>query len=188
MDWYPNEDAVIYFGEVILPRIRAQFADASFVVVGRNPTQTLRAAAVRLGMIVTGTVDDVRPSLDEAAVYVVPLRAGSGTRMKIFEALGMAKAVVSTTVGAEGLALTDGKEFIAVDDPHEFANAVVRLLRDDTRRRVLGDAGRALVVERYSWDRVARAFEALCEQARKQRQTAPGVGALLGSSYPRVAE
>src|SRR5687768_5028337 len=114
-------------------------------------------------MIVTGTVDDVRPYLDEASVYVVPLRAGSGTRMKIFEALGMAKPVVSTTVGAEGLALTHENEFIAADDPQDFADAVVRLLHNEARRRALGQAGRALVVERYSWDQVAREFEASCE-------------------------
>ena len=114
-------------------------------------------------MIVTGTVEDVRPYLDEASVYVVPLRVGSGTRMKIFEALGMAKPVVSTTVGAEGLALTHEKEFIAADDPQDFADAVVRLLHDEARREALGQAGRALVVERYSWEQVAREFEALCE-------------------------
>jgi len=191
MDWHPNEDAVIYFGEAILPRIRERFNGASFVIVGRNPTHKLRDAAVRLDMIVTGTVDDVRPHLDEAAVYVVPLRAGSGTRMKIFEALGMAKAVVSTTVGAEGLALTDQKEFVAADDPDEFAHAVVHLLLDDRRRHALGDAGRALVVERYSWDQVARAFDALCEQARKQRRTARGVGAApfdLAQGVPSNAE
>lgn len=163
MDWHPNEDAVIYFGETILPKIRERVPDASFAIVGRNPTQKLRDAAERLGMIVTGTVDDVRPYLDEAAVYVVPLRAGSGTRMKIFEALGMAKPVVSTTVGAEGLALTDQKEFIAADDPADFAAAVVHLLHNEARRTELGQAGRALVVERYSWDQVAREFEALCE-------------------------
>src|SRR5205823_4832855 len=104
----------------------------------------------RLGMTVTGTVDDVRPYLDEAAVYVVPLRAGSGTRMKIFEALGMAKPVVSTTVGAEGLALANGREFIAADEPQRFADSVVALLGDEARRKALGEAGRALVVERYS--------------------------------------
>jgi spore maturation protein CgeB len=97
-------------------------------------------------------------------VYVVPLRAGSGTRMKIFEALGMAKPVVSTTVGAEGLALTSGREFIAADQPEEFASAVVRLLHDEAERDALGQAGRALVVERYSWDHVAREFERLCER------------------------
>ena len=164
MDWHPNEDAVIYFGEEILPAIRERVPDASFAIVGRNPTGTLRDAAARLGMVVTGTVDDVRPYLDEAAVYVVPLRAGSGTRMKIFEALGMAKAVVSTTVGAEGLALTDGKEFIAADDPRDFASAVVHLLHDQAHREALGQAGRALVVERYSWDQVAHAFEKLCAE------------------------
>jgi glycosyltransferase involved in cell wall biosynthesis len=163
MDWHPNEDAVIYFGEQILPKIRAQVADATFAIVGRNPTQKLRHAAERLGMIVTGTVEDVRPYLDEASVYVVPLRAGSGTRMKIFEALGMAKPVVSTTVGAEGLALTHEQEFVAADDPQDFADAVVRLLQNDGRRTALGRAGRALVVERYSWDQVAREFEALCK-------------------------
>ena len=163
MDWHPNEDAVIYFGESILPKIRAQVPDTSFAIVGRNPTQRLRDAAQRLGMIVTGTVDDVRPYLDEAAVYVVPLRVGSGTRMKIFEALGMAKPVVSTTVGAEGLALTDQKEFIAADDPDAFAAAVVYLLHNERQRTELGEAGRALVVERYSWDQVAKQFEMLCE-------------------------
>jgi glycosyltransferase involved in cell wall biosynthesis len=164
MDWHPNEDAVIYFGESILPKIRAHVPDVSFAIVGRNPTQKLCDAAARLGMIVTGTVDDVRPYLDEAAVYVVPLRAGSGTRMKIFEALGMAKPVVSTTVGAEGLALTDQKEFITADNPEDFAAAVVHLLHDEARRTELGQAGRTLVVERYSWPQVAREFEALCER------------------------
>jgi glycosyltransferase involved in cell wall biosynthesis len=163
MDWHPNEDAVIYFGEEILPKIRAHVPDASFVIVGRNPTQRLREAADRLGMIVTGTVDDVRPYLDEASVYVVPLRAGSGTRMKIFEALGMAKPVVSTTVGAEGLALTHEREFLAADTPQDFSDAVVHLLHNDTRRKALGQCGRALVVDRYSWSQVAREFEALCE-------------------------
>jgi len=163
MDWHPNEDAVMYFGESILPLIRRQLPNASFAIVGRNPTARLREAAGRLGMIVTGTVDDVRPYLDEASVYVVPLRAGSGTRMKIFEALGMAKPVVSTTVGAEGLALTDGHEFIAADEPQTFAGAVVSLINDEPRRRALGEAGRALVVERYSWPQVAREFEAQCQ-------------------------
>ena len=164
MDWHPNEDAVVYFGESILPLVRQQVPHASFVVVGRNPTRRLRDAATRLGMIITGTVDDVRPFLDEGSVYVVPLRAGSGTRMKIFEALGMAKAVVSTTVGAEGLALTPGREFIAADEPRSFADAVVSLINDEDRRRELGQAGRSLVVERYSWKKVAREFEAQCEQ------------------------
>ena len=164
MDWHPNEDAVLYFGEAILPLIRQHVPDASLAVVGRHPTPRLREAAERLGLIITGTVDDVRPYLDEASVYVVPLRAGSGTRMKIFEALGMAKPVVSTTVGAEGLALKDGREFVAADSPQAFAEAVVALLHDEARRRALGEAGRSLVVERYAWPQVAREFEAQCQR------------------------
>ena len=164
MDWHPNEDAVIHFTDVILPRIRAEVPDASFTVVGRNPTDRLRAFAAGTGITLTGTVDDVRPAVAEGAVYVVPLRAGSGTRIKIFEALAMAKPVVSTTVGAEGLALEPGEHFIAADDPAVFADAVVSLLRDPERRHALGHAGRTLVDTHYSWGQVARQFEERCEE------------------------
>jgi glycosyltransferase involved in cell wall biosynthesis len=164
MDWHPNEDAVIHFGESILPRIRERVPGASFVVVGRNPSTRLVEAAKRTGMELTGTVDDVRPHVDEAAVYVVPLRAGSGTRLKIFEAFAMGKAVVSTTLGAEGLDVEPGRNVILADEPDDFARAVVALLADRDRRQALGHAARALVEERYSWDRVARDFEECCRQ------------------------
>ena len=164
MDWHPNEDAVLYFADAILPRIRAEVPDATLTVVGRNPTARLREVASRAGIDVTGTVDDVRPSIGEAAVYVVPLRAGGGTRLKIFEALAMARPVVSTTVGAEGLALQPGRHFVAADDPGAFAAAVVDLLRDPERRRALGQAGRALVETYYSWPTVAHEFEERCEE------------------------
>jgi sugar transferase (PEP-CTERM/EpsH1 system associated) len=165
MDWQPNEDAVSYFAEAILPRIRQQVPEVSFAIVGRRPSERVRAIAARTGMIVTGTVDDVRPFIAEAAVYVVPLRAGGGTRLKIFEALAMQKPVVSTTVGAEGLALTPAREFVAADDPETFAREVVALIHDPVRRHQLGRAGRELVETHYSWPRIAHAFEAACEQA-----------------------
>ena len=164
MDWHPNEDAVIYFAEAILPRIRAEIPDAALTVVGRNPTARLREAAALARIDVTGTVDDVRPSIGEAAVYVVPLRAGGGTRLKIFEALAMAKPVVSTTVGAEGLGLEDGRHFVAADDPEKFADAVIGLLRNPERQRTLGQAGRDLVETYYSWPTIAREFEERCEE------------------------
>jgi glycosyltransferase involved in cell wall biosynthesis len=164
MDWHPNEDAVCYFVDTILPRIRTEFPNVSFTIIGRNPGARVRELASQPGITVTGTVDDVRPAIAEGAVYVVPLRAGSGTRIKIFEALAMGKAVVSTTVGAEGLALESGRHFLAADTPHDFANAVIRLLRDPARRLALGDAGRALVEANYSWATVARQFEARCEE------------------------
>ncbi|MBI2116983.1 MAG: glycosyltransferase [candidate division NC10 bacterium] len=162
MDWHPNEDAALYFLDAILPRIRREVPDASFSVVGRNPTPRLLAAAAAAHVRVTGTVDDVRPYIAEAAVYVVPLRIGGGTRLKIFEALAMGKAVVSTTVGAEGLPLVSDRHFIRADDPASFAEAVHCLLRDPARRRSLGLAGRQLVEARYSWPHVAREFEARC--------------------------
>jgi glycosyltransferase involved in cell wall biosynthesis len=163
MDWHPNEDAMLHFIDAILPRIRRQVPDVSLAIVGRRPTDRLRSAAERAGALVTGTVDDVRPFVREASVYVVPLRAGGGTRLKIFEALAMAKPVVSTTVGAEGLALTDGREFVSADDPVAFGDAVIALLRDPARRHALGRAGRRLVERRYSWEQVAGQFEAQCE-------------------------
>lgn len=164
MDWHPNEDAVLYFVETILPRIRATVPGTTFTVVGRNPTSRVREIAERAGCIVTGTVDDVRPFIAEGAVYVVPLRAGGGTRLKIFEALAMARAVVSTTVGAEGLGIGPGRHYVAADEPEAFANAVVSLLRDPERRHALGDAGRRLVETCYGWPTIARVFEQQCEE------------------------
>jgi sugar transferase (PEP-CTERM/EpsH1 system associated) len=164
MDWYPNEDAILYFADQILPRIRAELPEASLTVVGRRPTARLRAATAGLPIEVTGRVDDVRPYVSRAAVYVVPLRAGGGTRLKICEALAMGKPVVSTTVGAEGLPLVSGEHFIRSDEPADFARAVVSLLRDPERRRALGAAGRRLMEERHSWQRVTDRFEAHCRE------------------------
>jgi len=164
MDGYPNEDGILYFMESILPSIRREIPTVSFTVVGRNPSLRLRTAAAAQGVHVTGTVEDVRPYVAEAAICVVPLRIGSGTRLKIFEALSMGKAVVSTTVGAEGLPLVPGQHFLQADDPAEFARATVALLRDPARRKALGTAGRQLVETRFSWSGVAREFEARCEE------------------------
>ena len=159
MDWYPNEDAMLFFIAEILPLIRKEIAEVTVSVVGRNPSARLRAAGDAAGVRITGTVDDIRPSIDEGTVYVVPLRIGGGTRLKIFEALSMGKAVVSTTIGAEGLPLIEGKHFVRADVPADFSRAVVSLLRDPDRRRSLGDAGRQLVRTHYSWSSVARDFE-----------------------------
>lgn len=167
MDWYPNEDAILYFTQAILPRIRREIPGVSLTVVGRNPTARIRSLAKEPGIRVTGTVEDVRPYLGEASVCVVPLRVGGGTRLKIFEALAMGKAVVSTRIGAEGLALTSGDHFLEADGPDNFAGAVVSLLKDPARRIELGTAGRRLVEERYSWPEVARAFESRCAEAVK---------------------
>jgi glycosyltransferase involved in cell wall biosynthesis len=104
----------------------------------------------------------VRPDVAKGAVYVVPLRIGGGTRLKIYEALAMGKPVISTTIGAEGLPLVPGQHFVCADAPADFARAVVDLISDARRREALGAAGRRLMEERYSWPRVAREFEARC--------------------------
>jgi glycosyltransferase involved in cell wall biosynthesis len=164
MDWYPNEDAILYFVDSILPAIRREIPGVSLTVVGRNPTERIRAAGAAAGVEVTGTVADIRPFVAKAAVYVVPLRVGGGTRLKIFEALAMGKAVVATGVGAEGLPVIAGEHYLRADTPQEFARSVVTLLKDPSHRLALGTAGRRLVEARYSWAEVAREFEALCQE------------------------
>ena len=164
MDWYPNEDAILHFIHAVLPEIRRRVPESSLTVVGRNPTARLRAAAADAGVRITGTVDDVRPYMSEAAVVVVPLRVGGGTRLKIFEALAMAKAVVATGVGAEGLPLVPGTHYLRADAPPDFARAVVALLEDPVQRKTLGAAGRRLVEERFAWASIARKFGARCDE------------------------
>jgi len=168
LDWYPNEDAIIYFLDEMLPAIRAAVPDTTLTVVGRNPSSRLRAAAAASGVArLTGTVEDVRPHVRDAAVFAVPLRIGSGTRLKIFEALAMGKAVVSTTVGAEGLGLKHGTHFLQADTPDDFVAAVISLLRDPARRDALGQAARSLVETHFSWPQVSRQFEELLQPVQR---------------------
>ena len=151
MDWYPNEDAVAFFADEVLPRIQERVPDVQFSIVGGNPSARVQGLAEREGVIVTGRVPEIKPYFAEATVFVVPLRIGSGTRLKILEALAMGKAIVSTSVGAEGLDLKDGEEIFIADAPIAFADAVTRLLTDRSRRRRIGENGRARVEQDYDW-------------------------------------
>jgi sugar transferase (PEP-CTERM/EpsH1 system associated) len=159
MDWLPNEDGMLYFVREILPRIRRSEPEVTLSIVGRAPTPAVQRLAREAGIEVTGRVDDVRQHIAAADVYVVPLRIGGGTRLKIFEAMSMAKAVVSTSVGAEGLPVTAGRDIIIADEPAVFAEAVVRLIRDRDARTRIEAAARRLVVEKYDWSTVSRDFE-----------------------------
>ena len=159
MDWLPNEDGMTYFCREILPRIRQSEPEATLSIIGRAPTPAVKKLAELPGVEVTGRVDDVRPHIARGSVYIVPLRIGGGTRLKIFEAMSMAKAVVSTTVGAEGLPVTNGRDIDIADEPSRFAHAVVHLIRDTEARRAIEEAARRLVVERYDWSAVANDFE-----------------------------
>src|SRR5215813_1256859 len=165
MDWMPNIDAVAWFVTDILPLVRRQISDASLTIVGRDPTPTVRELAARLpGVTVTGTVLDVRPYLERAALVVVPLRVGGGTRLKVFEAMAMEKAIVSTHIGAEGLPVQSGEELLLADDPRAFAGAVVNLLQDRAMARRLGEAAAMRVRRDFGWAAVTQQFAALCER------------------------
>ena len=165
MDWMPNIDGILWFAESIFPLIKKEFPDTTLTIVGRNPTAPVRALAERDPQIrVTGTVDDVRPYLAEAAVTVVPLRVGGGTRIKIFEAMATGIPVVSTRIGAEGLPLTHDREIVLGDSPAEFAAGVSALFRSDETRERIGNAGLALVREKFGWAASTEVFESYCHQ------------------------
>ncbi|MBF0217285.1 MAG: glycosyltransferase [Candidatus Omnitrophica bacterium] len=156
MDWPPNEDAVVYFSEQILPLIWNWNPEVRFSVVGRAPSKRVLDLGAQDDRVrVTGEVDDVRPYIDGASVFVVPLRVGGGTRLKILEAMAMARPVVSTPVGAEGLLVTERENIVIAKTPYEFAGVVLELLSDKGRRDTLGKAGRKLVEDKYGWDRIA---------------------------------
>lgn len=159
MDWLPNEDGMLHFAGDILPIIRTAEPHARLSIVGRAPTPAVRRLAEQPAIQVTGRVDDVRPYVASGSVYVVPLRIGGGTRLKIFEAMAMGKAVVSTSIGAEGLPVTDGTHLLLADTPAAFAGRVVELLRDPARRQQIGSAARRLVAAHYDWTAVGQDFE-----------------------------
>jgi sugar transferase (PEP-CTERM/EpsH1 system associated) len=162
MDWLPNEDAMIFFAREILPHVRRRVPGVSVLIVGRRPSPKIRALETSApGLRVTGTVEDVRPYIRQGAVFIVPTRVGSGTRLKIFEAMAMGRPVVSTSVGAEGLPVEHGKNILVADSAEGFAEAVVGLLQDPVRRRDFGRAGRQLVEREYGWGAVATRFEAV---------------------------
>ena len=151
MDYYPNIQGVLFFAQRCWPRIRAQLPAATWQIVGRNPPPEIARLAELPGVTVTGTVPHVRPYLDAASVAIAPLQIGSGTRLKILEAFAMQKAIVSTSLGCEGLAVVPGKHLLVADQPEEFAQSVITLLQNPALRSSLGAAGRALVEAEYSW-------------------------------------
>jgi sugar transferase (PEP-CTERM/EpsH1 system associated) len=169
MDWLPNEDGMLYFVREVLPLIRRDEPSATLSIVGRSPTPAVARLAADYGVEVTGRVDDVRPHMAAASVYIVPLRIGGGTRLKIFEAMAMGLPVVSTAVGAEGLPLVPGEHVLIADDAARFAAEVVGLLRNPEARAQIGDAGQRLVAERYDWSAVFGHLERALEAASGRR-------------------
>lgn len=169
MSWPANAEGIGWLMEAVWPLVMAARPDARAVIVGRGAPEALVARAQGLNWRFTGFVDDIRPHVAGAQVYVIPLRVGSGTRIKAFEALAMGRPVVSTTIGVEGLDIADGAHFLAADTAEEFAGAILRLLNDTALRARLAGAARALVEEKFSWAHVARQFEAICLGALERR-------------------
>ena len=168
MSYLPNQDAVAYFAREILPLILRDRPDVMFTVVGKEAPASLLALAgpnIRF----TGRVADTRPYLSRAAAVVVPLRAGSGTRLKILEALAMGKGIVSTSIGSEGLDVTSGRDLLVADDPEAFAQAVVRLVDHPDEAAELGRRGRELVERSYGWPAAALVLEQFYTQLRTVR-------------------
>ena len=164
LSWPPQADAALYFYEKILPLIRRQVPNVKFYIVGQNPPDTLKALASDR-VIVTGFVPDMRDYIAQASVVVMPLRAGAGTKHRVFQALCMKKPIVCTAVAAEGIALTHGETALLVDDPETFASATVSLLQDAALRQRLGERGRQLVLDRYDWRAIYERLEETFQEA-----------------------
>ena len=167
MDWLPNVDAVERFLLEILPLIRLQRPETSVVVAGRSPdVRVLRAAEGLPNVTVTGKVPDMRPYLWGSKVSIVPIRIGGGTRLKVYECMASSLPVVSTTVGAEGLAYTDGEDILIADTPADFAARCLNLLSYPDRRRSIAEHALSLVERSFSWASATAEFEAILEANR----------------------
>jgi glycosyltransferase involved in cell wall biosynthesis len=171
MSWAANVDGIHFLLDEVFPLLVRARPNLRAVIIGRNPPAALSDKIRERGLNVTltGFVDDIRPYVAEANVYVIPLFVGSGTRIKAFEAMAMGRPVVSTTLGVEGLDVVDGETFVRADDAEAFARAILALLDDAPLRARIACAARRLMEDRFSWSRVARQFETICERALARR-------------------
>jgi sugar transferase (PEP-CTERM/EpsH1 system associated) len=161
MDYRPNVEGIHWFCEEVLPLVRRRLPEFTLTICGSRPTAAVRRLSELDGVRVTGRIADPRPYLDDAAVVVVPLRAGSGTRLKVLEALAMGRPVLTTSLGAEGLELEPGTNVAQADDAPTFCDRLVSLAEDPFERARLGAAGRRVVEERYGWSAAIARLEAV---------------------------
>ena len=166
MNMFANRDAVEWFLGSVWPIVKARVPGVRFYAVGQRPSpRVLEVAARDPAVEAPGHVPDVRPWVEKAAIYVVPMRVGGGTRLKVVDAMAQGKAIVSTTLGAEGIDGQDGVHFVLADNPEAFAGRVMELLAEPERRRRLGEAARLRAESTYAWH---------------------ALGARLGDAYARV--
>jgi sugar transferase (PEP-CTERM/EpsH1 system associated) len=161
MDFRPNIDAMLWFGQQVLPLVRQRCPDVRLAIVGQRPHPRLDVLRAIPGITITGWVADVRPYIAGATVFVAPLRVGGGTRLKLLEAMAMGAAVVATSLGAEGFPVTHGRELLLADTPAGFARAVLALLDDPAQRARLGAEARRFAAATYGWDALVPKMEAL---------------------------
>ena len=152
--YYPNTQAAIDFVKNVFPKIKKEIPDLKFYIVGKEPPQKVKDLEKTEGVIVTGFVDDVRKYIANADAAVIPLQIGGGTRLKILEAMSMKIPVVSTILGAEGLDVEDGKNILIAKDDTEFAEKVIKVIRDKNLSEQLSDNGRILMEEKYEWEKI----------------------------------
>jgi sugar transferase (PEP-CTERM/EpsH1 system associated) len=161
--YFPNKDAILYFYHEIFPLIKESVPNAKFYVVGNNPPKNITKLMTNGDIVVTGHVEDVRPYFDKSAVFVCPLRCGSGMQAKILEAMAMGVPVVTTSMGFTALDAVAEKDIIVVDDPKLFANRVIQLLKDKNLRQDIALNARKLVEEKYGWAFIVERFNAIYE-------------------------
>lgn len=165
MDWMPNIDGIIDFVQNTYPRIKAKRPSATLTIIGRNPAANVVSLSQNdPSIIVTGTVEDVRPYMRKASAAVVPLRVGGGTRIKIFETMAMGIPVVSSTIGAEGLPVESGKNIFIADDAESFATHIISLLQNTKLARAVGGAGQKMVQEQFTWRSAVEQFDEMCNK------------------------
>jgi glycosyltransferase involved in cell wall biosynthesis len=183
ISYYPNTDGLLYFLREVFPLLQVHYPALRLRIVGPEPPEAIRCwASDRIE--VTGFVDDVRPHIEQAAAIIAPLRIGGGTRLKIVEAMAMGKAIVSTRIGAEGLAVTDGENLLLADEAPAFAAQVGRVLDDPALRERLGLAARELVERHYGW----RAAAAKLERFYRQLLNAAPQGAVTGHTVAAMPQ
>jgi len=163
MGYVPNFDGIMYFLDNIFPHIKRVIPDAKIYIVGNNPPENLLRRHSS-SVIVTGFVDDVRPWIERASVYVVPLNMGGGTRLKVVEALSMKKPIVTTSIGCEGIDVENDHHLLIRDDPEAFAEAVVRLMNDKALSRRITEAGNEMVIRTYDWGVIGSSIDKALEQ------------------------
>lgn len=165
MSWLPNYDAMIYFKDQIWPLLKKEIPDIKITIIGKNPAKDLIDFSHSDKMFqVTGFVDDIRTHMSKAAVYIVPIRIGGGTRLKILDAMSSGKAIVSMSIGCEGIDIKDRFDIYIADKPEDFANDVIELLRDKNKRELLGKNARETATNKYSWGKISPILESVYQK------------------------